>query len=514
MRLTPAIALFLLVITLPGKSQVTAFQEKFGPPPTYTSGYWWASDVAALPGGELMITGTKAGTGLGFQDVFLLKLDSAGAVLSANAYGGSNDEIAFALLQAADSGFFFCGQTQRVSYPNNNFFLTKTNAAGNISWSKVLQSSAASYAATMATDVDGSILVAGSQYSSSGNYDLVFYKLDTAGNTIFGKKINVFANDRVGHVLPCPAGGYYLSGTSNYSTLFLLRLDASGNLTWAKEFPNTTSGGHLYPASNGGCLVSGTYFQPSGLHDVFLAKLDTTGAVVWGTIYDSGSEDYGGFLTPSEGGNILFGTIQRDLSGNSYIQQIKTDTAGNVLWAKLSGDVQSFSRQAHMPGGGAVFVGDNGVFVMRTDSFGNSGCNQSTIPITVTAGVTDTFKSAVVTTAPALSALNFSMTAVTMPDTSYCFITGETSVPKSETGSLVLYPDPASEQVTLQLSGKSGQAEIKLVDLLGRTLLLRETEVDANGVTKLGLQGIANGYYIVEVTCGDFHATRMLAVHE
>ena len=66
-----------------------------------------------------------------------------------------------------------------------------------------------------------------------------------------------------------------------------------------------------------------------------------------------------------------------------------------------------------------------------------------------------------------------------------------------ESGTLTLYPNPASTSVTVTVSGMDGEVTVEIVDLNGRAS--GKWTVDS-GKVELDLSGMAQGAYFVRVT--------------
>ena len=66
-----------------------------------------------------------------------------------------------------------------------------------------------------------------------------------------------------------------------------------------------------------------------------------------------------------------------------------------------------------------------------------------------------------------------------------------------ESGTLTLYPNPASTSVTVTVSCMDGEVTVEIVDLNGRTSGKWTVE---SGKVELDLSGMAQGAYFVRVT--------------
>jgi thiol-disulfide isomerase/thioredoxin len=63
------------------------------------------------------------------------------------------------------------------------------------------------------------------------------------------------------------------------------------------------------------------------------------------------------------------------------------------------------------------------------------------------------------------------------------------------------YPNPATDRLTVELANGEQMASVKLVDMMGRTVVSQQ--VNAAARTELDLSGLAKGMYYVEVTGGN-----------
>ena len=136
------------------------------------------------------------------------------------------------------------------------------------------------------------------------------------------------------------------------SDVFVVKLDPSGSLVWNKRFGGPTSQhatGVAVVNGAGDVFVLGTFsgtvdfgggpFIASGPQDIFVMKLDSTGAHVW-------SKHFG---YPS---------------GLQVAAGVAADSAGNVfITGTFSGPVDF--------GGGSIVAGGNGIFLAKFDAVGN-----------------------------------------------------------------------------------------------------------------------------------------------
>ena len=206
-----------------------------------------------------------------------------------------------------------------------DIFIVKFSSSGNVIWAKRAGGTGSVYSNGIAADVNGNIFVTGMfggtsvtfgtttlNNTSGGFYDMFLVKYDSAENVLWAKK----------------AGGSDWDEAKGVST------DASGNVFVTGQYKSSS-------------IVFGTTtLTNSGLVDVFTAKYDVSGNVLWakkgvGSFNDysySISADAGGnaFITGTfAGSNIVFGTDTLHYNtGSPSLFTVKYDPSGNVLWAK------------------------------------------------------------------------------------------------------------------------------------------------------------------------------------
>jgi len=251
------------------------------------SSHDYAHSVQQTSDGGYIVAGYTRSFGAG-GDVFLLKTDASGNLQWAKTFGGSDYDWAYSVQQTSDGGYIVAGVTYSFGAGNNDVFLLKTDASGNLQWAKTFRGSSYDGALSVQQTSDGGYIVAG--YTSSfgaGGSDVFLFKTDASGNLQWTKTFGGGADDYAYSVQQTSDGGYIVAGETYYLItgdvdVFLLKTDASGNLQWAKTFGGI-GGDYAYSVqqtSDGGYIVTGlTYSFGAGYNDVFLLKTDANGDI-------------------------------------------------------------------------------------------------------------------------------------------------------------------------------------------------------------------------------------------
>jgi len=160
-------------------------------------------------------------------------------------------------------------------------------------------------------------------------------------------------------------GGYIVLGSTSVTTgygptdvCWVIKLDSMGNVEWNKTY--TEEAGLVYAqkisaTEDGGYLLTGdTVVSDKGL--TWVAKLDSSGNLLWGKTYGEVSGSPLCAVQNSEGGFILTGFRNED----GLI--INIDAQGNTQWVKTAGGSKTDSL-------GNAFLTPDGNYVIGGSTF-------------------------------------------------------------------------------------------------------------------------------------------------
>ena len=261
-------------------------------------------------------------------------------------------------------------------------------------WSKAMSGTDFEYGNSIGFDAAGNIFVLGIfagtvdfdpgvgtfYLTSSGQYDIYVSKLNSSGDFIWAKSIGGNSDDQGKDIAISVSGDIYITG----------------------HFEETVD---FDPGSGTVNLTSNT----SGSPDIFVAKLDNSGNLLWAKSIGGISNDFCNSITVDFSGNVFITghfeeTVDFDpgigifnltaATGSVNIFISKLNAIGNFVWAKAIGSsgfyrgrsitldalsnvytTGSFSGTADFdPGSGVsnlVSAGSNDIYISKLDSSGN-----------------------------------------------------------------------------------------------------------------------------------------------
>ncbi len=348
--------------------------------------------------------------------------DSAGSISNAEAHAVATDAAGNVLVTGFFTGTNSIGNTNLVSSGAEDIFVAKYDLVGNFLWARQAGGTGYDEGRGIATDASGNIYLTGlfqntaafgaTNLTSSGQSDVFIAKYDPAGNLIWvldagGKdfdEAHAIAVDAQGNAVitgyidaTATFGSFSLPNTSGSDNIFVAKCSSAGKFLWAQA-----AGGSQDDVGNGIALDGATnvyvtgYFSgtatfgttnltalgSTGLSDVFLAKYNPAGNLLWVRQAGGTNDDEGNAIAADSVGNVsltgkfsgaaTFGNT--NLVGNGTdIFVARYDTAGNFQWARWAGSGNVIYGNA---GFGIINDASSNVFVTGyfsgTAAFGNT----------------------------------------------------------------------------------------------------------------------------------------------
>ena len=240
----------------------TTFQKTFG-------GLNWEADygtsVQQTADGGYIIAGYTESFGSGLKDVYLTRTDSEGDILWTKAYGGSGDDYGNSVQQTADGGFIIAGYTMSFGAGLNDVYLIRTDANGDLLWSKTIGGSDEDYGYNVVQTSDGGFIITGETWSfGAGGSDAYLVRTDSSGSVLWTKTFGG-SNDDFGNSIQRTAdGGYIITGqTSSFGAggydVYLIKTNSTGDTLWTKALGESglEIGNSIRQTTDDGYIITG-----------------------------------------------------------------------------------------------------------------------------------------------------------------------------------------------------------------------------------------------------------------
>jgi len=291
------------------------------------------------------------------------------------AIGGPSIEAGKSLIQTSDGGYAIAGFTISFGAGSGDFYVVKLDANGNFQWTKTIGGPASEEGNSLIQTSDGGYAIAGYTTSfGAGHLDVYVVKLDANGNLQWTKTIGGKKEEAGFSLIQTSDGGYAITGfTESFGAgnwdVYVVKLDANGNLQWTKTIggKGNEEGFSLIQTSDGGYAIAGyTDSFGAGGEDVYVVKLDANGNLQWTRTIGGKGWDAGiSLIQTSDGGYAIAGHTKSFGAGEWDVYVVKLDAKGNLQWTKTiggPGNEKGFSLIQTSDGGYAI--------AGHTESFG------------------------------------------------------------------------------------------------------------------------------------------------
>jgi hypothetical protein len=312
-----------------------------------------------------------------------------------HTFGGSNVETLTGIIETSDRGFLLGGFTNSgntnditdTSRGGNDFWIVKTDSAGNKQWDKRFGGSFEDKLYSIQQTFDGGYIIGGLTTSDSsgditqptrGSMDYWIVKTDNLGNKQWDKRFGGSDYDWLNVVRQTADSGYILGGYSfsdssgdksghrnNSVDFWIVKTNASGIKQWDKTIGGLSTDElySLQQTADGGYIMGGRTVSDSsvdvsengrGGYDYWVIKTNAQGVKTWDKRFGGNNNDkllylqqtknkeyiLGGFTFSDSTGD--FSQPSRDTSISASINRgdawiIKIDSMGTKKWDKRFG---------------------------------------------------------------------------------------------------------------------------------------------------------------------------------
>jgi len=254
--------------------------------------------------GGYALAGRTESFGQGDEDFWLVKTDANGNMQWNRTYGGPDPETAYSLIETSDGGYAMAGYVKYSGPRGFDFWVVKTDSKGNMVWNQTYGGKDTERAYSVVETPDGGYVVAGSSR---------LVKIDSQGKTEWDQKYFVGV---ARSLVKTSDGGYAIAGEN-----WLIKTDAYGNMEWNQTYGGTS----LVETSDGGYAF---------VLDSRLIKTGAQGNVVWSESYEPRYEwsdlQLSSVIATSDGGYVIAGNIFEFFTGKAVILVAKTDEYGVI----------------------------------------------------------------------------------------------------------------------------------------------------------------------------------------
>ena len=233
-----------------------------------------------------------------------------------------------------------------------DILLVKHNSTGDIIWSKAWGGSSDEQGVSVISSSDGGFVVAGSTYTmvdgDIASFDGFLSKFTTNGDLSWSRTLGTseeWLTDLINYAAETSDGGYVVAGGSNISIknedAFIAKIDSSGTLLWSNTFGGDSNDeAHSVIETSDGkfVLVGETDSLSDNITHSFLAVYDSSGGYLTNTTWAGDSRDYAfGVTQLTDGSIVVVGCTRSFGSGSVDVSITRYSLDGSIISNKVWG---------------------------------------------------------------------------------------------------------------------------------------------------------------------------------
>lgn len=288
----------------------------------------------------------------GVGDGRIIKLDTNGNLEWSKNYGGTGQDEIKSILSNGDGTFTLAGSTGSSDYDLTenqggwDFWVFKIDSSGGVIWSQSFGGSQYDFGQDVISTQEGGLLVGG--YTDSNDFDVLgnfgqtdywVLKLDALGNLEWSKTYGGSHIDQLYGLTQTDSGDFGLVGhtdssdflvSNNYGEVdvWLLKIDAAGNILWARNYGSSSSeeayaisshNNQFFITGMSGDIIDHDLTEVFGLVDLWMFKVDSSGELIWQKSMGYHWADYGKSIQMDTNGNwVVAGHFEYDNLTNQF----------------------------------------------------------------------------------------------------------------------------------------------------------------------------------------------------
>ncbi len=256
-------------------------------------------------------------------DALLIRCDALGQILWAERYGDISFEEGIAIIECTSGGFAFTGYSTSLDENSSDFWLVRTNIAGEQIWNQTFPKYSTDICNSLVETDNGGFILAGSTESyDQGDQNGWLVATDMVGNMLWNYTYGSNQYELFHDVIRNSNGAYIVAGTAERmnNSVAVLEFDSHGSLITENIFP-ISLGDHGYAITechNGGYAVTGRTSDSDGnkiITNLLVLRLDEAGTFQWSKSYGGLQPDIGRSIAQATNGDFIVAGITQSYAG-------------------------------------------------------------------------------------------------------------------------------------------------------------------------------------------------------
>lgn len=269
-----------------------------------------AEKLIELSDGSFFLVGRTSNNTIGKSDLLFIKLNSDGDTIKTWTYGGAEWDFSEDIIESKD-GFLYASTRIQDTSGRYDLLLFKMELSGDTIWTKKYNLNGSINPVCITETLDGDLTIAGGLYRPEiGDRDLCVLKLNNEGEVIWSYTSGHSGEDFAHSSMITEDGGliavgYRFDPTFNHTIPYYCKLNSEGSLLWEKSIPEAVENsqfiGIIGYLPDTYLLLGAKMEETVDVYDAWLYQIDTEGTMLSSEIFEFPEYQYPiSFLFDSE----------------------------------------------------------------------------------------------------------------------------------------------------------------------------------------------------------------------
>jgi len=428
--------------------------------------------------------------------------------------GTVNVETSNSLIELGDGSIYVAGTQGNGPYGGDDMALLKFDACGNLLWTKFYGDTLSNQILFINKTSNGRLVTIGVTGNTQNANDILFQKLDTAGNVLLQKRYSTRINQSAKFIQQTSDKGFIFCGliADNYGSndSYVVKIDSSGIVQWSQQIGGNLNeyADNVREMSDGNYIMTGdANSYGAGNYDVEVVKFDKSGNIIWDHTYgdnlDNGCQ---GIIELSSGKYLSYGetNVHNSIAFDFFTQIIDTNGNGHTRYTfggtaadAIFSIVELSNKELMCTGYSRSYNGftDYDVVIFKADTAGNIKWLKNIYNPGIDIGYE---------ILPSING-NYLVTGLFGDNNDNYFLIHSDTIPNTSVGiksnsdenGFNFYPNPCNEVLTIDLTSENYQnTSIDFINVLGqkvKTVILSEKTIN------IQTENIPSGIYTIVI---------------
>lgn len=288
--------------------------------------------VLELPGGDILGVGATKTNSAGKEDVWVVRISDRGELIWEHRFGGPLDDRGFGASLLPDGSIIIAAHTESKGAGKRDIWLLQIDSTGAVVWERTYGTEEDERIHEYQPTSDGGFILAGSTKSpANGSMDLWVVKADRYGEVLWDRTFGGPGTD----FAYMQMGGDGVIGFAGYSETrdpkgdgWVLLLDSEGEPIWEKFYGGSYKDdleSTIYTAKESWLVFGYTEDNAEGDTDGWVFEIDRDGTVLWEKQLHRGQDEklYNAVID-RDGGIVLAGysSTPHDPKPDAWVRKI------------------------------------------------------------------------------------------------------------------------------------------------------------------------------------------------